>query len=347
MKPLGPITDPTFLPQSYSATDRFFLQFIKDERDLPFCYLMGQISVTLVPLAVLLFMPFVTGWIFVAVAAGHFYVSNFRFKGPFGLMLHCASHRPLFKPEYEWMNYYLTWFLAPFFGQTPETYYSHHIGMHHPENNVDPDDSTTMPYQRDSLRDFLTYFGQFFIFGVRDLLIYLRSKNRMKLVYRAVFGEVCFVAMCIALCFVSIPATIMVFLLPFVIYRLIAMLGNWTQHAFVDAQDPANPFKNSITCINVKYNHKCWNDGYHISHHQRPAMHWSEHPTFFQKTLDKYSQNQAIVFDGLDFLGVFYNLMRKRYDVLASHAVNVNGAFTSEAELIAVMRYRTQAIPQQ
>ena len=62
------------------------------------------------------------------------------------------------------------------------------------------------------------------------------------------------------------------------------MMGNWTQHAFVDGEDPGNAYKNSITCINVKYNKKCWNDGYHISHHIRPAMHWTEHPTFFQKT---------------------------------------------------------------
>ncbi|WP_338872346.1 fatty acid desaturase [Spirosoma sp. SC4-14] len=345
MKVLGAIHDPTFTGRTYNQLDQYFLKYIKDERDLPFVYLTIRISLTLIPLAILLFMPFVTGWVWWAVAAVHFYISNFVFKGPFGLMLHCTSHRPFFKPEYSWLNNYLPWVLAPFFGHTPETYYSHHIGMHHPENNLEDDDSSTMAFQRDSFRSFLSYFGQFFVLGVHNLLGYLRRKNRTKLASRAMTGEITFGIICAILCFINWPATVLVFLLPLVIYRLIAMMGNWTQHAFVDIDDPGNAYKNSITCINVKYNKKCWNDGYHISHHVRPGMHWTEHPTFFQKTIDKYAQNQAIIFDGLDFLQIFFLLMRKRYDVLARHMVNVNGSFADEAEAIAVLRHRTQRIP--
>lgn len=347
MKVLSTILDPTFTGRDYNRLDRFFLQFIKDERDLPFIYLSIRITVTLIPLSVLLYMPFLTGWAWWAVAAIHFFISNFRFKGPFGLMLHCTSHRQFFKPEYGWMNNYLPWILAPFFGHTPETYYSHHIGMHHPENNLEDDDSSTMTFQRDSFRSFLAYFGRFFVVGVRNLLNYLRQKNRPKLATRALAGEIVFAIVCVLLCFISWPATVMVFLLPLVIYRLIAMLGNWTQHAFVDGNDPGNAYKNSITCINVKYNKKCWNDGYHISHHIRPAMHWTEHPTFFLKTIDKYAQNKAIIFDGLDFLQIFVLLMRGKYEVLARHMVNVNNAFTDDNDAIALLRQRTRRIPVQ
>lgn len=345
MRTLGPISDPSFIqPTTYSRFDQFLLQFLKDERDLPFLHLAIRITITIIPLAVLLYMPFLANWLWTVVAVLYLYLNNLVFKGPFGLMLHCTSHRPLFKPEYKNAYYYWTWVIAPFFGQTPETYFSHHIGMHHPENNVDPDGSTTMPYQRDSLRSFLTYYGLFMVFGVVELVGYLRRKNRMKLAYRAIVGELSFYAMCVGLSFVSFPATLVVFILPFLIFRLITMLGNWTQHAFICAEEPLNPYKNSITCINVKYNHKCFNDGYHISHHDRPAMHWTEHPAFFQKTINKYATNQAIVFDQIDFLGVFINLMRKRYDVLASHVVNVNGAFRDEAEIETILRQRTKRI---
>lgn len=345
MKVLGTIHDPVFTERTYNRLDQFFLRYIKDERDLPFIYLTIRISATLLPLAALLFMPFVTGWMWWTVAAIHFYISNFVFKGPFGLMLHCTSHRPFFKPEYPLLNNYLPWVLAPFFGHTPETYYSHHIGMHHPENNLEDDDSSTMEFQRDCYKSFLSYFGRFFVLGVHNLLGYLRRKKRGKLAKRAMTGEITFGIICTILCFVNWQATVLVFLLPLVIYRLIAMMGNWTQHAFVDFDDPGNAYKNSITCINVKYNKKCWNDGYHISHHVRPGLHWTEHPTFFQKTIDKYAQNQAIIFDGLDFLQIFFLLMRRRYDVLASHMVNVEGAFRDETEAIAVLRRRTQRIP--
>lgn len=346
MKVLNSIQDPTFTQPAYNRFDRFFLTYIKDERDLPFIYLTLRITFTLIPLSILLFMPFVTGWVWWTVAAVHLYISTFVFKGPFGLMLHCTSHRQFFKSEYDWMNKYIPWIVAPFFGHTPETYYSHHIGMHHPENNLEDDDSSTMTFQRDSFRSFLSYFGRFFVVGVRNLLTYLHQKNRSKLATRALKGEIVFAVICVLLCFINWPATVLVFLLPLVVYRLVAMLGNWTQHAFVDAEDPGNAYKNSITCINVKYNKKCWNDGYHISHHIRPAMHWTEHPTFFLKTIDKYAQNQAVIFDGLDFLQIFSLLMRKKYDVLARHMVNVNDAFADEAEAIALLRWRTQRIAQ-
>lgn len=345
MKLLSTLHDPTFTGREYTRLDRFFLQYIKDERDLPFIYLTIRITLTLIPLSVLLYMPFLTGWAWWAVAFLHLCFSNLGIKGPFGLMLHCTSHRQFFKSEYNWMNYYLPWVLAPFFGHTPETYYSHHIGMHHPENNLEDDDSSTMTFQRDSFRSFLAYFGRFFVIGVRNLLNYLRQKNRPKLATRALTGEIVFAVVCIGLCFISWPATVLVFLLPLLIYRFIAMLGNWTQHSFVDFEDPGNAYKNSITCINVRYNRKCWNDGYHISHHVRPAMHWTEHPTFFMKTIDKYAKNQAVVFDGIDFGQVFFLLMFKRYDVLARNMVNINGAFANDQEAIALLRRRTQRIP--
>lgn len=344
MKILGVIHDPVFVAKPQSATDRFFLKYIKDERDLPFVYLTIQITFTMILCGVLLYMPFVTGWLWWVIAFIYTALNNARFKGPFGLMMHCTSHRPLFKNEYKIWNKYQPWVVGPFFGQTPETYYSHHIGMHHAENNLTDDDSSTMAYQRDSLKDFLRYYFDFLFTGLAGLVSYLNWKNRRKLASRAFIGEMTFFAVCIGLSFVNFAATLIVFILPFVIARIIMMLGNWTQHSFIDAKDPGNPYKNSITCINVKYNHKCWNDGYHISHHERPAMHWTEHPVHFQKTLAKYAANKAVVFDGLDYGRIFLCLMQKRYDVLVKHLVNIDGTFKSDEEAIAFLKERTQRI---
>ncbi len=123
------------------------------------------------------------------------------------------------------------------------------------------------------------------------------------------------------------------------------MVGNWTQHAFIDPNDPANLYKNSITCVNINYNHRCWNDGYHISHHIRPNMHWTEHPKHFKNNLDQYAKNKAIVFNGLDFLQVFYFLMNKRYEKLSQHLVNIDHTFNSKDEAIRELKRRTQKIP--
>lgn len=345
MQILKPITDPVYDPnRPLSSLDRFFISFINDKRDLPFVYLTFKITLLMMTAGVLLYMPFIQGWVWWAVAGAYFFMNNFVFKGSFGLMLHCTSHRTFFKKKYGLLNYYLPWAMGPFFGQTPETYYSHHIWMHHPENNLEEDESTTMPYQRDKFSHFMRYYLNFLFLGMVGLVGYFNKKNRKNLIVKSLSGEFAFLILCVGLSFVNFPATFMVFILPFLISRLIMMMGNWTQHAFVCAEDPGNPFRNSITCVNVKYNHKCWNDGYHITHHLKPGMHWTEHPREFRENLDRYAEDKAIVFQGIGFLGVFYYLMRGRYDVLASKTVNINNAFANDEEMIALMKSRTQAI---
>ena len=143
MSPLQPFTDhtdPEFVrPATYSWLDRRFLALLRDERDLPFVYMTLFVTFTLVPLGVALYLPMVPTWLWWCMAVVYLYINNVTLKGPFGLMLHCTTHRPFFKAT--WMNYYLPWVLAPFFGQSPETYHAHHVGMHHTENNLEPDES--------------------------------------------------------------------------------------------------------------------------------------------------------------------------------------------------------------
>ncbi len=347
MQTLPALTDPVFVPvERYGALDRFFLSLIRDERDLPFVHLTLRITLMMISLGVAMYIPGIPGWLFAVMAAAYTLMNNFVFKGPFGLMLHCTSHRKFFRKEYEALNYYLPWIVSPFFGQTPETYASHHVGMHHAENNLPEDESSTMRYQRDSFRDFLRYFGDFLFMGLYRTVGYFKRKNRPTLITKMVRGELLFFALCVGLSLISFRATLFVFILPFFISRLIMMLGNWTQHAFIDHSDPGNHYKNSITCINHKYNHKCWNDGYHISHHIRPTMHWTDHPRHLLENREEYARNKALVFNGLDFLVIFILLMRKRYDVLADHLVNL-GAWESKEEMVATMKERTRRFSEQ
>ena len=66
-------------------------------------------------------------------------------------MFHCLCHRKTFKAPYQKpIMSYITWIICPLFGHAPEGYFSHHMGMHHIENNMPDDTSSTMAYQRDS-----------------------------------------------------------------------------------------------------------------------------------------------------------------------------------------------------
>src|SRR5213080_2832192 len=122
------ITDPTTdTKEKKSIFEDLILKFINDKRDLPFIFLSIKITLILVPFALYLFLNTNVHWLLYIVYTGLFIF----FMGPYILMLHNTCHRKLFKKEYSYLTKYSHWFLGLFFGQTPETYFYHHIAMHH------------------------------------------------------------------------------------------------------------------------------------------------------------------------------------------------------------------------
>lgn len=342
MKALTTITDPVYVPkENYTRYEKFWLKLINDPRDLPFIHLLTAIHILVIPIAVLLYTPLLKGWYWWLAYIPYFYFSQLYFKGRFGLMLHCISHRKLFKKKFTGLYHWIIWGVCPFFGHTPETYFVHHMAMHHVENNGHDDASSTLAYRRDSLRGFAQYVLRFLFLGFRDTFMYLFTKKRKKFYVRLSYGELSFYAFCVLMCFVNLQATLFIFIIPFVFARIVMMLGNWAQHAFVD---PENPEENTINCINTKYNQTCWNDGYHAVHHLRPALHYTEIPVEFLKNKDKFAEQKIFVFDGIHYLHIFLWLMTKRYDKLADNIVNINNTFNSRDEVIALLKQRTQRI---
>ncbi|MBL7775603.1 MAG: fatty acid desaturase, partial [Saprospiraceae bacterium] len=226
MRQLNTVNDPVFTERPLNAVETFALRFIRDKRDLPFLWLCLQILLTVLPVAVALF--FVQGWLW-WLLLGLFLILEIYFMGPFILMLHNTSHNPFFKREYKIGNRLIPWGLCPFMGQTPDTYFSHHIGMHHAENNLELDRSSTMAFQRDSMADFLRYFFRFLFFGIFDLFGYLRLRNKHQFLKKAAIGEFVFLAVVIALTWVNWAATFFVFIFPLLIVRFLMMAGNWAQ----------------------------------------------------------------------------------------------------------------------
>lgn len=342
MKALTTITDPIYIPkEKFSRYEKFWLRYINDERDLPFIHLLTAIHIFILPVALILFIPLLPGLYWWLLYIPYFFFSQLYFKGRFGLMLHCISHRKLFKKGYTWLYNWIVWGVCPFFGHTPETYFVHHIAMHHVENNMHDDASSTLPYHRDSIWGFISYSGRFLVLGFRDTFLYFFSRKRKKWYIRLSYGELSFYFFCVAMCFVNFHATLWLFIIPFVFGRIVMMLGNWIQHAFVDINDLES---NTINCINTKYNHVCWNDGYHVIHHNRPALHYTEMPVEFLKNIDQFAKDKILIFDGLNYLHIFYWLVTKQYNKLADNIVNINNMFSSKEEAIAVLKERTQKI---
>jgi len=174
------------------------------------------------------------------------------------------------------------------------------------------------------------------------MYLFTRKKNKYYVPLSA--GQIILYLIVAALCFVNFNATLWIFIIPLVFSRLVMMLGNWTQHAFVDPNEPDNAFKSTFNCINTKYNHKCWNDGYHLMHHLKPGAHYTEMPLMFIKAKDKIAEQQSLVFDGVHYLHLFLYLMTRNYNKMADNLVNINNTFASREEAIEVMKERTRRL---
>jgi fatty acid desaturase len=180
--------------------------------------------------------------------------------------------------------------------------------------------------------------------GVPVLNHYLLTNNKVTISTHLMRGEYFSYAFLSVLSFVNFRATLFVFLLPYVIIRFAMMSGNWAQHAFIAPECPENSYTNSITCVNAIYNRLCFNDGYHIGHHLKPAMHYTEYPEEFMRNQDKYIEQGAIVFEEVDFFIIWFFLMCKRYDWLAHYYVNMGNKYKNDEEVIAFLKSRTKKI---
>jgi len=324
-----------------NALDRRVVGLLNDPRDLPLVRVILSASLML-PAALYLYWPGRFVW---WLAIGYWLVWALVFLDRVTLTLHCTSHRTLFGPRVQWMNFYVPWILGPLYGQTPNTYFAHHIAMHHVEDNLSGDLSTTMLYRRDRFSDWLRYFARFLVLTVVLLPIYLRRTGRRALARRAVTGEIGFWVVVAGLAWWNLAATVVVFCVPVLVVRALMMAGNWGQHAFIDPGDPANEYRNAVTCINCRYNRRCFNDGYHVVHHLRPGQHWTELPAEFESRREMYGKHDAIVFDGIDFFTVWLYLMLRRWDALARAFVRLPGApIRSDDQVVALLNERLQPI---
>lgn len=303
---------------------RFWRSKLNDPRDVVFINLSLQMSLTLLPCAVAFFVVgrfswwwAVAYWVFLFVV----------FLDRFILMLHCTCHRPLFNRRWKMLNHYIPWVLGPLVGETPEAYFVHHMGMHHKEGNLLGDLSSTMRFQRDRFSHWLMYWGRFMTIGLGELFLYHKRRGRTKMLRRLAWGEGSFwLTSALLAGFVSLQATLVVLVIPVLVVRTLMMAGNWGQHAFVDPDEPDNDFKSSITCINTRYNRRCFNDGYHIIHHLKPALHYSEMADEFFQHQELYGAQDAIVIEGYDFFEVWVLLMLGQKKRLAKAFVQLPGA---------------------
>jgi hypothetical protein len=345
--PLAPLelTDPTEAPTyGDGPLSRWCRSHLHDPRDEVFVRLTLSSALTMTLAMVALFAGLhatLPPWAHLALAAAYLALWGWSVP-PVILMLHCTMHRPFIKSP-KALNRLQAYSMSFFFG-IPTGYAEHHLGMHHVEDNMGEDLSGTTRYRRDSFLHFLAYWARFFFAVAIELPLYLNRHRRTKMARRAFFGELGHQAFILTVLLLDWRFGLVAFALPTIITRSMMMVGNWGQHAFVNAERKNNGFSNSITCINSAYNQRAFNDGYHIGHHLKANRHWTEMPRDFLDNRERYAREGVIVFRGIDFFMVSVLLWTGQWRFLARRYVPIDGIVRSEEEIIALLKSRVQPL---
>jgi len=317
-----------------SVLESLVLPQLINPADIVMIHLLYNITITVFPSAILLFaLRTPPMWLGVL----HIVMVLVLYFQRFVLTLHFASHKHVFKSK--GFDYFLQYVVCPFFGLASGAYRSHHVVMHHVENNIFPYDvSSTMQYQRDNPLHFLCYWFRYMFAIWFQLPYYAYRRQRYSLFTHIVFWCTLYLLGVTLLFRISPGPTTYVFILPFVISSFLLMLGNWCQHIFIDPKRYSSSYALTYNLINTPMNKLTYNDGYHIVHHLYSQKHWSELPNYFLENQQKFVDNNSLTFEGLEYLQIGFFVFFGKYERLAQHYVHLGGRRKSDEELIIQLK---------
>jgi fatty acid desaturase len=334
-----------FLSRTYDRLiDRVGEKVLRDSRDTPALRLMVSLTLTTVPVFVAQLV-LVRPRLWLALA---FYLSLYgpkfqRFVRMFSAK-HLEAHRRqgYFSDKYDKVfGRYVEFFLGFFYGNVPELDRTVHVRLHHKENSGPDDTTSTICYDRTSKLDFLLYLSDniWTVVGLTPYL-YFKARGEDENRRRMLWGITLYAVFFAAIFLYSWRIGLAYVLVPLLVMNFIMAMTAWVQHAFYDEERPEDYFANTVTVYDeVNF----MNEGYHLCHHHRSGLHWTEMPSHLERISGKMRESGSLVFRDLDFMKLFLELtLLRRMDVLAEKLVPWEPM--DHAQRLALLQKRTKPV---
>ena len=313
-----------FLSGTYDRLlERLGQKVLRDQRDTPALRLMVSLSLTTLPIFVI---QLVLGKPSLLLAIA-FYLSLSGLKFERFVRMFSAKHleahrrQGYFSEKYDRVfGRYVEFFLGYLYGNLPELDRTVHVGLHHRENGGLNDTVTSSRYDRTSPLDFLWYLSDniWTALGFAPYF-YFKAKGDEKNRRRILWGMARYYFFFAAVFIYNWRIGILYVLVPLLCMNFIMALTAWVQHAFCDPEHPEDYFANTVTVLDEL---NFMNEGYHLCHHHRSSLHWTEMPAHLERIRDKMRESGSLVFRDLDVMGLFFELtVLRRMDVLAEKLV--------------------------